>query len=86
MQEISHIADIADWPWIVEAVLLMVLGYGFRRGRLAQCIVGRVDLRERHQEEYEYRDAEGHDRQCDEPPADKAQKVVHALPFLLLRT
>ena len=32
MEKASHIADIADWPRIVEAMLFVVLGHGFRRG------------------------------------------------------
>ena len=64
-------------------MLVHVLLDGLRGRALAEDGARRDGgVGEGHEEEHEQGDAQGHDRQRDETPADEAQKVVHTLSSL----
>ena len=86
VEQIAHVADVADGPGVVQPVLLVVLRHLLGGGAFSQRVVRRVDRRERHQEEDQEGHGEGHDGKRDQAPSDEAQEIVHLASPLSLRS
>ena len=81
MQQTAQKGDIAHQEPLVQPVGLAEGLEGLGRSGLAECGARRVDRRERHHEEDEECDAEDHQRQLQEAPADEVERIRHVWSF-----
>src|SRR5690606_32205371 len=80
LQQAAQEGDVPDEARVVETARLAVRLARLPRRTLAQRRDGRVDVRERHHDAHEERDAEDHDRQLQEAATDEAQDRAHGCP------
>ena len=62
VKQVAQITDVTDWPGIIQTIFLVVFLNLLLRGRLTQRLVGRIDRRERHEEEDQKRHGNRHER------------------------